>query len=104
MSQSPAMSQWFEQLKMLDIHQVAEKMGLERDGSHGNYRSPNREDYEALAARMRTMQGRLLLSINDHPDIRALFVGFRTIELELAYSISREKTGKASRELAICNW
>ncbi len=44
MSQSPAMSQWFEQLKMLDIHQVAEKMGLERDGSHGNYRSPNRED------------------------------------------------------------
>ena len=36
MSQSPAMSQWFEQLKMLDIHQGAEKMGLERDGSHGN--------------------------------------------------------------------
>lgn len=52
----------------------------------------------------RTMQGRLLLSINDHPDIRELFAGFRTIELELAYSISREKTGKASRELAICNW
>ena len=62
------------------------------------------QDYEALAARMRTMQGRLLLSINDHPDIRELFAGFRTIELELAYSISREKTGKASRELAICNW
>ena len=41
---------------------------------------------------------------NDHPDIRELFAGFRTIELELAYSISREKTGKASRELAICNW
>lgn len=38
------MTQWLDQLKSLDIHQVAEKLGLERDGSKGNYRAPSRAD------------------------------------------------------------
>lgn len=38
------MSQWLEQLKSLDIHQVAERLGLERNGSNGNYRAPTRPD------------------------------------------------------------
>ncbi|MDK4643350.1 DNA adenine methylase, partial [Kingella kingae] len=33
-------------------------------------------EYEQLAQTMRTMQGKMMLSINDHPDIRALFAEF----------------------------
>lgn len=43
-SHSTAMTQWLEQLKTLDIHTVAERLGLERNGSNGNYRAPNRPD------------------------------------------------------------
>lgn len=59
---------------------------------------------ELLAKMMRECKGKVMLSINDHPDIRELFKGFRITELNLAYSISREKTQKTSGELVICNW
>ena len=49
-------------------------------------------------------KGKIMLSINDHPDIRNLFKDFRIAQFELAYSIGRSKTGKTSGELAICNW
>ena len=42
---NPAMTQWINQLKSdIDIHQVAERLGLQRDGSKGNYRAPGRAD------------------------------------------------------------
>ncbi len=53
---------------------------------------------------MATAKGKVMLSINDHPDIRELFKDFRTQRLELAYPVSREKTQKTSGELVICNW
>ena len=44
-SNNPAMTQWINTLKSdIDIHQVAERLGLQRDGSKGNYRAPGRED------------------------------------------------------------
>ncbi|WP_455020626.1 DNA adenine methylase [Neisseria elongata] len=60
--------------------------------------------YEKLAETMADAQGKAMLSINEHPDIRALFKDFRTTRLELAYSINRDKTQKTSGELVICNW
>ena len=60
--------------------------------------------YQQLAEMMATAKGKVMLSINDHPDIRTLFRDFRTRRLELAYSVSREKTQKTSGELVICNW
>ena len=42
-------------------------------------------------------KGKVMLSINDHPGIRELFKGFRTTRLELAYSVSRDKTQKKQR-------
>lgn len=41
---SAAMTQWLDQLKSIDIHLIAEKLGLKRDGSKGNYSAPNRPD------------------------------------------------------------
>ena len=44
-NQNPAIAQWLNQLKSdIDIHQVAERLGLQRNGSNGNDRAPNRED------------------------------------------------------------
>ena len=60
--------------------------------------------YELIANMMRDAKGKAMLSINDHPDIRALFGEFRIKRLELAYTVGREKTQKASGELVICNW
>ena len=53
---------------------------------------------------MATAKGKVMLSINDHPDIRELFKDFRIERLELAYSVSRDKTQKTSGELVVCNW
>lgn len=60
--------------------------------------------YQQLADMMATAKGKVMLSINDHPDIRKLFGNFRTERLELAYSVGRDKTQKTSGELVICNW
>lgn len=53
---------------------------------------------------MAECKGKVMLSINDHPDIRELFKDFRMTRLELAYSVGRDKTQKTSGELVICNY
>lgn len=60
--------------------------------------------YELLAKAMVESKGKFMLSINDHPDIRELFKDFRITQLELAYTVGRDKTGKTNGELVICNW
>lgn len=61
--------------------------------------------YELLVKMMAECKGKVMLSINDHPDIRGLFKGFSITRLELAYSISRDNKGRNARgELVICNW
>lgn len=62
-------------------------------------------EYERLAATLRGLQGKAVVSINDHPDIRAVFAGFDLIPLQLGYSIG----GAAGRdkqfgELIIKSW
>ena len=60
--------------------------------------------YELLAKAMAESKGKVMLSINGHPDLRELFKDFRITQLELAYTVGRDKTGKTSGELVICNW
>lgn len=60
--------------------------------------------YERLADAMANSRGKVMLSINDHPDILDLFKDFSIRRLELAYSVSRDKTQKTSGELVICNY
>lgn len=64
------------------------------------------EQYEALASTMAKLKGRALLTINDHPDIRAAFSGFRTKRLTTRYTIGRSSASKTKPrgELAIMNW
>lgn len=63
------------------------------------------EEYERLAEAMRTMQGKAMLSINDHPDIRAVFAGLPMHETGIRYSVANAH-GKPSEssELVVTNY
>jgi DNA adenine methylase len=62
-------------------------------------------EYEAIAAAMRGAKGKMLLSINDHPDIRALFAGLWMEGLSIDYTIGGGVNGHVTRgELVIANY
>ncbi len=62
-------------------------------------------EYERMAQLLRTMKGKAVVSINDHPDIRRAFEGFDLVPLQIRYTIgggaSRERP---SGELIIKSW
>lgn len=63
------------------------------------------EEYERFAEAMRTCKGRVMLSINDHPDIRRCFAGFSMHELDIKYSVANASGApKTSGELVITNY
>lgn len=62
------------------------------------------EQYKQLAEVMRSMAGKCLLTVNDHPDIRALFKGFKTSRLQIAYSVGGQGKSPTVGELAIRNY
>mgnify|MGYP000577595794 CR=1 FL=1 len=64
------------------------------------------ENYVQMAEFMRTCKGRVMVSINDHPDIRAVFQGFHFESLDIRYTTTnqRVKSAEVTRELIILNW
>lgn len=60
----------------------------------------NRDQYEVMADRLKTIKGRFILSINDVPEIRSVFAGFQTDKVGLTYSASGGK-GKSAKELIV---
>jgi len=59
-------------------------------------------DYERLRDTLRSIEGRFLLSINDHEAVREIFKGFEIEEVEVPYSIG--KNFKRFGELLVRNW
>lgn len=45
------------------------------------------EQYEQLAAVMSALKGRAILTINDHPAMRALFDGFQHVSVPIRYTV-----------------
>lgn len=63
------------------------------------------EQYQQIAAEMRRCKGRVMLSINDHPDIRREFDGLTFHETGIKYSVAAIHGKPAeSRELVITNY
>lgn len=60
------------------------------------------EHYEHMAELARTVQGSVLISINDHPDIRRVFDGLYIDELAISYTVGGG-VGTPARELLIWN-
>lgn len=71
-------------------------------GSEGDYGKAmfGRDQFELLAARLRSLKGRFILSINDVPEIRETFAGFVMDEVELAYQVAKGRPTPA-RELIV---
>ena len=61
------------------------------------------EHYQKMAELARTIQGKMVISINDHPDIRQLFADFRLKEFTLNHTVGGA-AGKKAGELVYFNW
>lgn len=62
-------------------------------------------EYELLAEFMGGCKGKVMLSINDHPDIRARFSDFTMHEIDIRYSVANNQgRPKESGELVIMNY
>lgn len=63
-------------------------------------------EYERLSELMGRSKGKVMFSINDHPDIRRQFRDFHIHEIDIRYSNGNQALGapKVSTELVITNW
>nr|WP_241216795.1 DNA adenine methylase [Sphingomonas koreensis] len=76
--------------------------------SEGDYGAElfGRADFERLAAVLRGLKGKFLVSINDTPGVRSCFDRFRMAEVTTTYSIATAAIGakQGARELLISNY
>jgi DNA adenine methylase len=61
-----------------------------------------RGDFERLASQLAAIKGRFILSLNDHPEVRRIFKGFRLKPVKLRYSVGGNN-GHVATELMISN-
>lgn len=61
--------------------------------------------YVDMADQVRKVKGKVMISINDHPEIRELFSGLTIFDLGIKYSLGNNQANpNESRELVITNW
>jgi len=61
------------------------------------------EQYELLAEAMRKLQGKAIVTLNDHPDIRALFKDFIIEKTDIKYTVGGGE-GADRSEVIIFSW
>lgn len=59
--------------------------------------------YVRMASAMRSMKGRAMVSLNDHPEMRRVFEGFLMETTDITYTVGRESRAER-RELVIFSW
>ncbi|WP_322520716.1 DNA adenine methylase [Guyparkeria halophila] len=69
---------------------------------YGKSKDLNLDHYEELAKQARDGKAKVMVSINDHPDIREVFRGFDMTELDISYTVGGKR--KAAKELLIRSW
>lgn len=74
-------------------------------GSEGDYGRDlfDRAQFPRMAEQLAGIEGRFLLSLNDHPDVRAIFAGFAMVELEVIYTVGGGDKAQRTSELVISN-
>jgi DNA adenine methylase len=60
-------------------------------------------EYEKMAQRLRSIKGRAIVSLNDHPDIRRVFDGFHIETVPIQYTVGGGR-GVERNELIIFSW
>jgi DNA adenine methylase len=62
------------------------------------------EQYELMAAKLRAIKGKAIVSINDHPDIRRCFDGLQMESLAIDYTVGGGANRAERQELIIYSW
>lgn len=62
------------------------------------------EQYQKMVEIVRQLQGRAIITLNDHPDIRALFSGFETERVDIQYTVGGSGNMVSRGELIIYSW
>ena len=61
------------------------------------------DQYQQLAEIMQSLQGKAILSINDHPEMRETFAAFKSQTIDINYTLAKGAPSKR-RELIITTW
>ena len=72
--------------------------GSETDYGEGLF---GRDDFAKLAEQLRRIKGRFVLSLNDRPEVRKLFAGFRLEAVKTTYQITGRGSSTPAAELII---
>ena len=70
--------------------------GHEADYGKGIF---GRDDFARMAESLRSLKGRFILSLNDKPEVRELFAGFKFREVEVRYTANAKASRRASELL-----
>lgn len=62
------------------------------------------EQYEALAEAAKSIKGKMIISLNDHPDILRVFRGLAISTIQIPYTVGGTTRMKMANELIIRNW
>lgn len=62
------------------------------------------EQYERMASMVREIKGRAIVTVNDHPDMRAVFVGFDFECVETPYTVGGAAFTVLRGELILYSW
>lgn len=62
------------------------------------------DQYEAMAQMLRSIKGKAILSLNDHPDMRKVFKGLAMETTSIKYTVGGNGRGQNRQELIIKNW
>ncbi|MBN3758150.1 DNA adenine methylase [Paraburkholderia sp. Tr-20389] len=60
--------------------------------------------YEDMAARLRSIEGKAIVSLNDHPDMRRVFDGFHIETADITYTVGGGGRGGVRKELVVFSW
>jgi DNA adenine methylase len=61
-------------------------------------------DFVSFEERLRSLKGKFLLSLNDHPEVRRLFRCYDISHIDIPYSTAKSKKNRRHRELLIKNY
>lgn len=62
------------------------------------------EQYEAIAEMATTRQGRFIVTVNDHTDMRRVFSGLKCRSADITYNVGGAGRAQQSRELILTNY
>lgn len=62
-----------------------------------------REEFERMAQVLRGVRGKFILSLNDRPEVRAIFAGFDIEGVGVRYTVGGQQRAQEAREVIISN-